>query len=144
MKNWDIIDEDGYCSVESDWEDAQYVCQSLKIPLTKVNFVKEYWNEVFGYAYKNMFSKNYIFTNNIQYIKDFRKLLQDYEQGLTPNPDILCNRFIKFHYFYKYAKENLSADAIATGHYAQTSYGSFLTNRNDTSKTFSINEFKNQ
>jgi tRNA U34 2-thiouridine synthase MnmA/TrmU len=62
-----------------------------------VSFVKEYWNEVFS------------------------TLLTDYERGLTPNPDVLCNRYLKFGSFYKYATKELGADFIATGHYALTS-----------------------
>lgn len=48
MKNWDVVDEHGHCTGEADWQDAQWVCQRLKIPLVQVNFVKEYWNDVFG------------------------------------------------------------------------------------------------
>lgn len=54
--------------------------------------------------------------------------MEDYSQGLTPNPDILCNRNIKFNYFYKYAIETLKCDCIATGHYAGSSFGPFLEN----------------
>lgn len=53
-------------------------------------------------------------------------LLKDYQNGSTPNPDILCNRNVKFHYFHKYAIDHLGADAIATGHYAKTSFGPYL------------------
>lgn len=56
----------------------------------------------------------------------FSNFIEDYETGYTPNPDILCNRHIKFDYFFRYAKENLGADAVATGHYAKTSFGPFL------------------
>lgn len=56
----------------------------------------------------------------------YRNFLQDYENGLTPNPDILCNRYIKFDAFHQYCTKNLHADAIATGHYARTSFGSYL------------------
>lgn len=48
MKNWDEINEKGQCSGERDWDDAQWVCQRLNIPITQINFVKEYWNNVFG------------------------------------------------------------------------------------------------
>ncbi|GAB0086656.1 Mitochondrial tRNA-specific 2-thiouridylase 1 [Sergentomyia squamirostris] len=104
MKNWDIIDEKTFCTGEQDWEDAQRVCRYLKIPLIHVNFVKEYWNNV------------------------FRQFLHDYESGLTPNPDILCNRHIKFDNFFSYAtrEDKLGAEAIATGHYARTNFGPFL------------------
>ncbi|KAJ8006884.1 hypothetical protein DPEC_G00111850 [Dallia pectoralis] len=97
MKNWDPLDEMGVCSSDRDCEDAYRVCQSLDIPFHKVSYVKEYWHEVF--------------TN----------LLKEYEQGRTPNPDILCNKHIKFNHFHKYAINALGADAIATGHYARTS-----------------------
>lgn len=55
-----------------------------------------------------------------------RNTLNEYQNGQTPNPDVYCNKYIKFGHFYRYAKENLSADAIATGHYARTTFGSFL------------------
>ena len=57
-----------------------------------------------------------------------RNFLEDYQNGLTPNPDILCNRHIKFDLFHKYALETLGYDAIATGHYAKTNFGPFLEN----------------
>lgn len=90
MQNWDEFDELGTCSGERDWEDAQWVCSKIKIPILRVNFVKEYWNFVFG------------------------NFLKEYQNGLTPNPDILCNRHIKFNYFFKFATEKLKMDAIAT------------------------------
>ncbi|KAH0808668.1 hypothetical protein GEV33_014123 [Tenebrio molitor] len=104
MQNWDITDEKGYCSADADYKDALFVCDRLNIKLTHVNFVKHYWNEVFC------------------------NLIREYESGNTPNPDILCNRNVKFNYFYKYAINELGADAIATGHYAKTSFGPFLEN----------------
>ncbi|KAF7265185.1 mitochondrial tRNA-specific 2-thiouridylase 1 [Rhynchophorus ferrugineus] len=104
MKNWDIIDETGICKSDDDYNDARYLCNKLDIPLHQVNFVKEYWNEVFC------------------------NLIKEYENGYTPNPDIMCNRNIKFNYFYKYAMEKLNVDAIATGHYARTNFGPFLGN----------------
>ncbi|KAL6116961.1 trmu [Pungitius sinensis] len=97
MKNWDSLDESGVCSTEKDCEDAYRVCQALDIPFHQVSYVKEYWHEVFS------------------------KLLKEYERGRTPNPDILCNRHIKFNHFHKYAIDTLGADAMATGHYARTS-----------------------
>lgn len=104
MKNWDDQDEGGTCQIsqESDYQDARTVCDLLRIPFVEVSFVKDYWNEVFS------------------------RLLEDYEKGFTPNPDVLCNKFIKFGSFYHYARERLNGDAIATGHYAQSSFGSFL------------------
>ncbi|TMS02806.1 Mitochondrial tRNA-specific 2-thiouridylase 1 [Larimichthys crocea] len=97
MKNWDSLDESGTCTSEKDCEDAYRVCQTLDIPFHQVSYVKEYWHEVFS------------------------NLLKEYEKGRTPNPDILCNKHIKFNYFHKYAVNTLGADAMATGHYARTS-----------------------
>uniref|UniRef100_A0A3Q1B580 Mitochondrial tRNA-specific 2-thiouridylase 1 n=1 Tax=Amphiprion ocellaris TaxID=80972 RepID=A0A3Q1B580_AMPOC len=97
MKNWDSLDESGVCSAEKDCADAYRVCQSLDIPFHQVSYVKEYWHEVFS------------------------NLLKEYEKGRTPNPDILCNKHIKFNHFQKYAINTLGADAMATGHYARTS-----------------------
>lgn len=97
MKNWDSLDESGVCTTEKDCEDAYRVCRTLDIPFHQVSYVKEYWHEVFS------------------------KLLKEYERGRTPNPDILCNKHIKFNHFHKYALNTLGADAMATGHYARTS-----------------------
>ncbi|KAM3833379.1 mitochondrial tRNA-specific 2-thiouridylase 1 [Vipera latastei] len=97
MNNWDLVDEKGICQGNQDCEDAYKVCQILNIPFRQVSYVKEYWNEVFSY------------------------LLNEYEVGRTPNPDIICNKYIKFNYFLHYAMDNIGADAIATGHYARTS-----------------------
>lgn len=96
MKNWDLIDETGVCSVEKDFCDAQEVCSSLQIPFYEANFVKEYWTKV------------------------FEELVCDYRAGWTPNPDILCNKNIKFNYFIDFAINKLGADGIATGHYARS------------------------
>ncbi|XP_006780617.1 mitochondrial tRNA-specific 2-thiouridylase 1 [Neolamprologus brichardi] len=97
MKNWDSLDEKGVCTTEKDCEDAYRVCQSLDVPFHQVSYVKEYWHEVFS------------------------NLLKEYERGRTPNPDILCNKHIKFNHFHKYAIDTLGSDAMATGHYARTS-----------------------
>ncbi|MFL2983724.1 MAG: tRNA 2-thiouridine(34) synthase MnmA [Candidatus Neomarinimicrobiota bacterium] len=94
MKNWE--DESEYCTAEQDYKDALQVCDSLNIPLHSVNFTKEYWNRVFKY------------------------FLEEYKNGRTPNPDILCNTEIKFKEFLNYAID-LGADKIATGHYVQIS-----------------------
>lgn len=102
MRNWDVFDETGECSVDQDLQDASITCSKLGIPLHEVNFSKDYWN--------------FVFTDTVN----------QYENGETPNPDVLCNRHIKFNTFVKYSLERLNADAIATGHYAQTSYGQFL------------------
>ncbi|MBS7827890.1 tRNA 2-thiouridine(34) synthase MnmA [Wohlfahrtiimonas chitiniclastica] len=95
MKNWEDNFETGYCSAEEDVKDAQAVCDTLGIPLHKVNFVKNYKERVFAY------------------------FLETLKLGLTPNPDVLCNKEIKFKAFLDYANE-MGADYIATGHYART------------------------
>ena len=92
MKNWEEDDTDTYCSATADVKDAQSVCDKIGIPLHTVNFAAEYWDNVF--------------TN----------FLSEYQAGRTPNPDILCNREIKFKVFLEYAKQ-LGAQYIATGHY---------------------------
>lgn len=95
MKNWIDEDPESYCKAKQDFIDAKSICKKLNIYLHTVNFSKEYWNFVF---------------------KDF---LLEYKLGRTPNPDILCNKKIKFNLFLKFAKKNLNANFIATGHYAQ-------------------------
>lgn len=94
MKNWDEDDGTEYCTAKDDLKDAQSVCDSLGIHLHTANFAAEYWDQVFEH------------------------FLQEYRLGRTPNPDVLCNREIKFKAFLDYAK-HLGADFIATGHYAQ-------------------------
>lgn len=94
MKNWEEQDENGMCRSAYDYDDVRRVCEQIDIPYYAVNFVEEYRNQVFA-----------------QFIEDFK-------QGLTPNPDILCNREIKFKVFLDKALE-LGADFLATGHYCQ-------------------------
>lgn len=94
MNNWEEKDDCGVCSATEDYEDVRRVCTSLGIPYYSVNFSKEYLDKVFS-----------IF-------------LSEYEKGRTPNPDVLCNREIKFGPFLDYAKM-LGADYIATGHYCK-------------------------
>jgi tRNA-uridine 2-sulfurtransferase len=94
MKNWEEQDEQGICRSASDYDDVRRVCEHLDIPYYTVNFVEEYRKQVFS-----------------QFIADFK-------EGLTPNPDILCNREIKFKAFLDKAME-LGADFLATGHYCQ-------------------------
>jgi len=94
MKNWDEDDGTEYCSAVADFEDACEVANTLGIELTHANFAAEYWDQVFD------------------------AFLQEYAAGYTPNPDVLCNREIKFKQFADYA-DGLGADYIATGHYAQ-------------------------
>lgn len=104
MQNWDpalngdLADpyiENDICQAEIDYQDALAVCQKLDIKLHRVNFVQEYWDKVFQY------------------------FLGEYKAGRTPNPDIFCNKYIKFDSFLNYALENFEADYIAMGHYAQ-------------------------
>ncbi len=94
MKNWEQDDADGYCAAAADLGDAQAVCDKLQLPLHTVNFSEEYWQRV------------------------FQHFLNDYQQGRTPNPDVLCNKEIKFKAFLDHAL-TLGADYIATGHYAK-------------------------
>ncbi|KTD49357.1 tRNA-specific 2-thiouridylase MnmA [Legionella rubrilucens] len=94
MKNWEQDDTEGYCAAAADLADAQAVCNQLQIPLHSVNFAEEYWDRVFAH------------------------FLREYEQGRTPNPDVLCNKEIKFKAFLTHAL-SLGADYIATGHYAR-------------------------
>ena len=96
MKNWDEDDGTEYCTAAADYEDAAAVCDALAIPLHSANFAAEYWDDVFA------------------------AFLADYRAGRTPNPDVLCNREIKFKVFVDYAAA-LGFKTIATGHYARRS-----------------------
>jgi tRNA-specific 2-thiouridylase len=98
MKNWEEDDNDEYCAAAEDMADAQAVCDKLGIKLHKVNFAAEYWDNVFEY------------------------FLAEYKAGRTPNPDIMCNKEIKFKAFLEFAAEALGADYIATGHYVRRRY----------------------
>ncbi len=108
MRNWDSTingedfdNPDIICPQERDYNDAKKVCETLDIPLHRVDFIKEYWDYVFTY------------------------FLKELEKGRTPNPDLLCNKYIKFDLFKKEALK-LGADYIATGHYARVSNGDLL------------------
>ena len=104
MRNWDSTINNDYfgnpdldndiCPQEKDYNDALAVCKKIDIPLYRVDYVKEYWDNVFTY------------------------FLDELKKGRTPNPDVMCNKYIKFDLFYNKAKE-LGADYIATGHYAK-------------------------
>lgn len=94
MKNWEEKDENGRCTSDVDFLDAQSVAGKLGIPFYSVNYAKEYYDRVFKY------------------------FLSEYEKGRTPNPDVLCNREIKFGPFLDFA-EKIGADMIATGHYCK-------------------------
>ena len=97
MLNWEENDENGCCTAEDDYTDVRRVCSVLDIPYYTVNFAKEYMDRVFSY------------------------FLAEYKAGRTPNPDVLCNREIKFGPFLQEAKK-LGADYIATGHYCKISH----------------------
>ena len=111
MRNWDTSVngdflgnpdlDDSICPQEQDYNDALEVCQKLDIPLHRIDFVKEYWDYVFTY------------------------FLEELKKGRTPNPDIMCNKYIKFDMFVREA-EKLGADYIATGHYARMKDGKLL------------------
>src|SRR5690625_4125757 len=94
MKNWEDIDENGVCTATIDYEDVIRVAEQIDIPYYSVNFEKEYWDNVFTY------------------------FLDEYKAGRTPNPDVMCNKEIKFKAFLDYAL-SIGADYVATGHYAQ-------------------------
>ncbi|MCW8935734.1 MAG: asparagine synthase-related protein, partial [Gammaproteobacteria bacterium] len=94
MKNWEQDDDEDYCAAADDLKDAQQVCDKLGIKLHSVNFSDQYWDRV------------------------FKHFLDEYTAGRTPNPDILCNKEIKFKAFLDYALQ-LGASFIATGHYVQ-------------------------
>ena len=94
MKNWEEKDDNGVCTSETDWADVRGVCEKIDIPYYAVNFVKEYYDRVFSY------------------------FLDEYRRGRTPNPDVLCNREIKFKAFLDFAMK-LGADRLATGHFCQ-------------------------
>ena len=107
MRNWDSLTNDdirgnptldeGQCTQETDWQDAQSVADTLSLPLLRIDFIEEYWTDV------------------------FETFLNTYRRGMTPNPDILCNRYIKFDRFLKFARAN-GFDVLATGHYAKTGF----------------------
>ncbi|OUR70178.1 tRNA 2-thiouridine(34) synthase MnmA [Marinomonas sp. 42_23_T18] len=97
MKNWDEDDGTEYCTAKDDLADAQSVCDKLGIKLHTANFAAEYWDNVFEH------------------------FLEEYKAGRTPNPDILCNKEIKFKAFLEYANA-LGADFIATGHYVRRTH----------------------
>lgn len=112
MKNWEETDPDGQCHATQDYEDVSKVCDLIGIPYYTVNFAKEYWERVFSL------------------------FLEELKQGYTPNPDVLCNREIKFKAFFEKAL-SLGADFVATGHYAQTQDGRLLCSAdNDKDQTY--------
>lgn len=96
MHNWQES-VDGFCTAEQDYEDVKRVCAKLGIPYYTVNFSKQYYDRV------------------------FKLFIEEYKNGRTPNPDVLCNKEIKFGPFLDYAKK-IGADCIATGHYCKTEH----------------------
>ena len=98
MSNWEE-DEEGYCTSAEDFQDARAASERLGIPLHKVSFAREYRDRVFEY------------------------FLKEYKAGRTPNPDVLCNREIKFGVFFEYARR-LGGELVATGHYARVTHES--------------------
>ena len=95
MKNWNEEGDDGVCTAESDWRDVRDVCDKIGIPYYAVDFAKDYWDRV------------------------FTLFLNEYKAGRTPNPDVLCNREIKFKAFLDFAMK-AGAEKMATGHFVQT------------------------
>ncbi len=108
MTNWEE-DEEGYCQSAADLQDARSVADQLDIPLHQINFAREYRERVFD------------------------GFLREYQAGRTPNPDVICNREIKFGVFFEYARR-LGAQMIATGHYARSSDDGKLLMAADSSK----------
>ena len=124
MHNWEEDDENGVCTSVNDYEDVKRVCNKIGIPYFSVNFAQEYLDRVFKY------------------------FLEEYEKGRTPNPDVLCNREIKFGPFLEYAK-SLGADYIATGHYAKVHRENgvtYLQKAKDTNKdqTYFLNQLNQE
>lgn len=93
MRNWHEKDDTGLCTAEEDYSDVKAICRVLDIPYYSVDFSKEYYDKV------------------------FKHFVEEYKKGRTPNPDVLCNKEIKFDSFYKFAMK-IGADYVATGHYA--------------------------
>lgn len=127
MKNWDSNINgdsegitDGVCPQELDFIDAKKVCDFLGIPLYRVDFIKEYWDNVFSY------------------------FLSELEKGRTPNPDIMCNKYIKFDVFKRESKR-LGADMIATGHYARMVDGKLFRGvDNNKDQTYFLSQVKSE
>lgn len=121
MLNWEETDVNGACSAENDFADVRRVCSALEIPYYSVNFAEQYRERVFNY------------------------FLEEYRCGRTPNPDVLCNREIKFGPFREYAL-GMGADFIATGHYCGIEHGERhrLLKAKDTGKdqTYFLNQVK--
>ena len=109
MKNWEEKDENAICTSEQDWNDVQAVCNEIGIPYYSVNFAKEYYDRVFLH------------------------FLEEYKAGRTPNPDVLCNKEIKFNAFLNFAAQ-IGAEKMATGHFVLTNEQGDLLRGADTAK----------
>ncbi len=109
MKNWEEKDEEGVCTAERDFSDVRDVCDVIGIPYYSVNFAREYWDRVFSL------------------------FLSEYRKGRTPNPDVLCNREIKFRAFLDFAMQ-LGAEKMATGHFVRTDEAGHLLRGTDEHK----------
>ena len=118
MKNWEFNSQ---CKIQNEVADVTYICNKLKIVLHIVNFSSEYWNNV------------------------FKKILQDFLSGKTPNPDSLCNKEIKFNLLTKYAFNVLNADYMATGHYIRLKNKLFIKsldlNKDQSYYLYNINKY---
>lgn len=120
MKNWEEKDGDGICLSSKEYEDVVKVCKQIDIPYFSVNFVKEYWDLVFSH------------------------FIEELKLGWTPNPDVLCNREIKFKALFEKAKD-LGADFLATGHYAKTDRGHlFKSQDQDKDQTYFLYTLKSE
>jgi len=97
MSNWKETDPNGCCTGEQDWEDVKYICDKIGIPYYSVDFSEQYMEHV------------------------FKLFVEEYKKGRTPNPDVLCNREVKFGPFADFAR-SLDADYIATGHYCNVKH----------------------
>lgn len=125
MLNWEETDANGACNADADYADVQRVCSALEIPYYSVNFSKQYQERVFSY------------------------FLSEYRAGRTPNPDVLCNREIKFGPFREYAL-SMGADFVATGHYCGIEHAAdgrhFLLKAADANKdqTYFLNQVREE
>lgn len=106
MQNWDLKTDLTKCTTEEDFESARRVAEHLNLPFHFCNFAKEYWNLV------------------------FMDMIEVLKSGLSPNIDVMCNKKIKFGILHKFVTQNLNADFLATGHYAQTDHREDLTLKN--------------
>lgn len=124
MSNWKETDENGCCTGEEDWSDVKYICDKIDIPYYSVDFSEQYMEHV------------------------FKLFVEEYKKGRTPNPDVLCNREVKFGPFADFARE-LGAKYIATGHYCNIKHDgnvNYLLRAKDENKdqTYFLNQVRNE